>query len=93
MALWGGQRKEAVSGEKQEVTGGLSRFVRQEVGLCALENDPVEEKNSEMGVSGDNSGSSVPEPVRGSGLQGPGEEFAFGRSMGAWAAHPVSKGD
>ena len=44
----GGQRKEAVSGKKCEVKQGSVWLLRQEIGLCAVGNDLVNRKNSEM---------------------------------------------
>lgn len=44
----GGQRNEAVSGEKHEVKGGSVWFLRQETGWCAVGNDPGERKNAEL---------------------------------------------
>lgn len=44
----GSQRNEAVSGEKHEVKGGFVWFLRQEVGWCAVGNDPVKRKSAEM---------------------------------------------
>ena len=45
--------------------------LRQEVGLCAVGNDPVETENPETGVGGDNGRSIVFETMRGNGLWSP----------------------
>jgi hypothetical protein len=59
----GGQRNEAVSGEKHEATegGGFVWVLRAEVSLCAVGNNDIEEENSEIGGVGQQQGNSLQE--------------------------------